>query len=167
MIETQKDIDDHEKEIARRMTLKPHERLKLDREDQEKTWKKRVAQAEKVEARIKDRAKLASSIQNDITALATKLAKFTEQDVETYEMLLDPDCLFNDSPMGALKTYHWASEFMVKKDMDGIVKMYIPDGKPSIKPFVERMEEASNWAMRFVKPTAQPKRGLDAIIEED
>lgn len=160
---TEKEISEHEKEISRRRELPPLERAKLDKEDQKKLHARRTELAGKVEGRIKERTKLAASIQNDITALALKLKKFTEQDIETYQMLWEPDALFSDCPISHGNTYRWAKEFMVKKDMD-FIGVYVPDGKPSIKNFGERMEESSAWALRFTKEKELPKQGLDAII---
>lgn len=119
---------------------------------------------DKIENMVKDRAKLCSSIQNDITSLALKLKKLNDNDLELYQMLHGPDCLFGDSPLSPARTTHWAKEFMIKKDMDFIG--FVLDGKPSIMTFIERMEDASGWALRFTKETPKTKTGLDAILKE-
>lgn len=119
---------------------------------------------DKIEEKIKDRTKLCAAIQNDITSLASKLGKLSESDLALYQMLHGPDALFGDSPLSPLKTASWAKEFMIKKDMDFIG--FVLDGKPSIKTFNERMEEASGWALRFTKEKPKTKTGIDAILKE-
>lgn len=149
-------------EMIRRSGLPAEERRKLDREDNEKNHQEKVQRAAKVADMVKDRAKLVAAIQNDVTALATKLGKLTDQDLILYNHLFDPDCLFNDSPISQFNTYHWLKEFMIKKDMDFIG--YILDGKFSAKPFTERMEDAARWALKFTKVKEKEKTGVGAII---
>lgn len=115
-----------------------------------------------VDERMKYRENLCSSIQNDITALSMKLNKLTDHDLETYQMLVSPDCLFNDCPISPFFTYHHFKQFMIKKDMDFIG--HALDGKVVIKTFTEMASEASKWVKRFATEKKVTKKGIQAII---
>ncbi len=117
-----------------------------------------------IEDKIKERTRLCAAIQNDIVSLSTKIASLSAKDLDLYLMLQGPDCLFNDSPISPFKTAHWIKEFMIKRDMDFIGAVL--DGKFQVRPFIERMEDASAWCMRFTKEKPKPKTGLEAIMKE-
>lgn len=121
-----------------------------------------MADLTKMPERMSYREKLCATIQNDVTALAMKINKLAEHDLETFSMLNEPDALFNDCPISPFKTHHHLRMWMIKKDMDFIG--YALDGKVSIKPFLEMAQEASKWVLRFSKEKKPVKKGVDAII---
>lgn len=116
----------------------------------------------KVEERLKNRENMCFAIQNAIIGLSKNLKILADADIETYQMLIEPDVLFNDSPIAPLKTVHWLTQFMIKKDMDFIG--YALDGKHVIPNFHDMAKEASGWVLRFAKEKPKPKKGADAII---
>ena len=116
-----------------------------------------------IEKRVHNRAKQAALIQSDVTALALRLKAFADENLEIYNLLNDPDCLFNDSPLSHFNTYRWLKDWMIKKDMDFIG--HALDGKASLKPFSDKMIEGHGWIMRFAKKKEKPKTGIEAIVK--
>lgn len=163
MKETKKQVDDRSKEIKRRSSLPEEERRTLAKEDEKELLQKKIAQAEKIDGRLKDRDKQSVVVQAAIDVLAEEINKLIEQDLITYEMLLNPDCLYHDSPLSRAFMYEWIKQYMLKKDMDFIGGVYL-DGKVNIKDFADRSQEASKWALRFTKQVAPEKTGLEAIL---
>lgn len=115
-----------------------------------------------IEQRLKYRNSLAVEVQVAIDKFSAKLNELTAHDVETYEMLHSPDCLYGDSPLGRAFTWQWAKQYLIKNDLDFVG--YHLDGKVSIREFKEHAIEASSWAARFTKPAPGKKSGIDAIL---
>ncbi len=111
---------------------------------------------------MKERLELAKEIEDDMGAVAWKLAKLTEHDLKTYGLLNKPDALFNDSPISPLTTYNWAKRQMIKLNMDFIG--YVVEGKASIKSFSDQAAEVPNWVMRFAKEPEHVKTGIENIL---
>ncbi len=116
----------------------------------------------KIERRVKERDKLALTIQADIDKLAEDVSKLIDHDLKTYGLLSKPDTLYYDSPISRAFTFEWIKQHMIKKDMDFIG--FHLDGKASIMPFMDRTTEASRWIMRFCKEVEPEKKGLEAIL---
>lgn len=116
-----------------------------------------------IEKRVKYRDILANDIQVAIEKLAKKINEMIDHDLQTYEMLAGPDCLYHDSPISRAFTYEWIAQYMLKNDLDFVGRVPL-DGKISIKDFKDRAHEASKWALRFTKEKPAAKSGLEAII---
>lgn len=120
-----------------------------------------------IKAMCEHREKLCQTIQNDTTALANKFNKLMQYDLELYQKLAGPDCLFMDSPISPKRTQHLLKAYMVKKDMDFISAVAALDGKQAIKDFVAEAREATLWLMRFSKEKPKKKTGLEAITGKE
>lgn len=159
---TQKEVADHEKELKRRATLPAGDRAKLGKEDNEKALKKKLEAASLVDPRLKKQEKAALEIQDLIDALASRITAFTEENLKIYQMLFNPDVLFNDSPLSQFIINSHLRRYMIKRDMDFIG--YVLDGKHTVQPFAEMVAESSKWAIRFTTPPQPKKTGIDSII---
>lgn len=155
-------ITEHQKELERRRSLPLAERAELNKQDSELKHKAQMARAAKVEAKVKERDKICLAIQNEVTSISMKFNKLKEMNLDIYESLIGPDCLFNDSPISDYFTIHWLKEFMIKKGFDFIG--YVPDGVISVRDFTEKMAEAGKWAIKFTKDAGIEKTGIEAIL---
>lgn len=116
----------------------------------------------KIALRIKAREKIAAEMQAAVDVLAEKTKELFAHDLKTYQMLHNPDSLFNDSPISHFKTAHFLKNYMIKKDMDFLG--YVLDGKPSVQPFLEFAHDQAKWINRFTKEPAPAKTGIEKII---
>lgn len=135
---------------------------KIDKQIDAKKKEKAPATEDQIKQRVKARNSLSAEIQTLVDELALKTSTLIEHDLDTYSMLHGPDALYGDCPLGKPFIWSYLKQYMIKKDMDFVG--YHLDGKFYIQEFRDRMVEASNWALRFTKPLAKQKTGINAII---
>jgi len=117
----------------------------------------------KIDELIKIREKLTMELQATVDLLSERYKRLVDLDLDLYSTLINPDCLYGDSPLGRGFTNEWLKQYMIKKDLDFVG--YFLDGKINIKTFVQRASESSKWAMRFAHEGKPEKTGLQAIID--
>lgn len=141
------------------------EKIKAGREATIKEHNKKCEALKKLPEKVKARELHCKTIEAQITSLAANVKLLDELSLEIYQTVMDPDCLYYDSPISPSKTYRYIKEFMIKKDMDfmGILE----NGKESAKSFYVRAQEVSGWIMRFSKPKPLPKFGIEAFKENE
>lgn len=162
---SQKEISEHQKELARRKSLAPDERARLAREDNLKAHQRKLDAAAKVEDRIKVRNKIISEIKDHANAMAEAWQKLAPHDLDTYQMLINPDCLFGDSPMSPLNTSRWLLLHLHKKGLSFLAGH--PDGPEAIQDFWLVASDASKWMMKFTKAKAPIGTGLEEILKKE
>lgn len=122
-----------------------------------------MTKEEEVMAQIlKDRVNLHLAIDRDVKALAQKVLKAAEFDLELYKKLHNPDCLFLDSPISSLHFYRNIRMYMIKCGMDFVG--FSLEAKNEIPSLSQIAEDVKGWVMRFTKTPEPEKTGLEAIL---
>lgn len=117
-----------------------------------------------IESRVQLREALGAEIEALVDKLSEKMKALEDLDLTTYQILVEPDCLYHDSPISRAFNHEYLKQYMKKAGLS-FIEAYTLDGLAAIKPFAERIKEASGWMLRFTKEKPKAKTGLDAIVK--